>query len=717
MAWITPFIVLIERRLLRPVWLMLLATVVLVTGIGAHASKPGKARKLARDLEVAINSPVQPGERWVRQRGGRRMVDAIIVSSAADRTMADLRAHVERLGGTVNAAFSSVQGLSVTVPTRAVAELDARDDVVSISPNRTTRHTFSTLETTTGATSSQVRPYSSAVNYTGLDGKGIGIAVLDSGVMAGHKHLANGLVGSRVVRQVNMVGQGASLSWAMSLPPGSAERNLYETSVNNNLAAVPDGYGHGTHVAAIAAGKGSYRALDTSGIAPGASIIDVKVLADDGSGNMADVIAGLDWVLYNARQYNIRIVNLSLSAGSTTTWVLDPLAQAARAVASTGIVVVTSAGNYGQIGGKTTMGTIGSPGHDPSVITVGASNMKITPARGDDVVTNFSSRGPTRGALVMSNGQRVIDNLRDGCDLRAHLGADVALDEVVDLVEPHEVADCPVGEVHRRVDEQLLGKLDDGAVRTADVLAGTALGSQAGDDLDDKVDLVRKQRVEVDEGLARHLGELDVGGEPRVLGESAAVLVEELPERGLCACVLREHAAARDLGDVARLQVNLQRESVHQAGQLDFLVVEAGDKLAELLLGGDDDPVLAAPLHAELLHDCLQIEHLLDVAGDELTDLVDHEHEREPRLAALHEFAGALGELARRDVCLVLDRLHPGIGNGVRVGIHGVEHATRLGEGEGNLALLAGPLLFEQTLVRVLEGLKLPLLLEANLQL
>ena len=57
MAWITPFIVLIERRLLRPVWLMLLATVVLVTGIGAHASKPGKARKLARDLEVAINSP------------------------------------------------------------------------------------------------------------------------------------------------------------------------------------------------------------------------------------------------------------------------------------------------------------------------------------------------------------------------------------------------------------------------------------------------------------------------------------------------------------------------------------------------------------------------------------------------------------------------------------------------------------------------------------
>ena len=88
--------------------------------------------------------------------------------------------------------------------------------------------------------------------------------------------------------------------------------------------------------------------MDTTGIAPGAAIIDVKVLGADGSGNVADVIAGLDWVLYNARQYNIRVVNLSLSAGSTTSWVQDPLAQAARAVVASGIVVVTAAGNYGQ---------------------------------------------------------------------------------------------------------------------------------------------------------------------------------------------------------------------------------------------------------------------------------------------------------------------------------------------------------------------------------
>ena len=75
------------------------------------------------------------------------------------------------------------------------------------------------------------------------------------------------------------------------------------------------------------------------------------------------------------------------------------------------------------------------------------------------------------------------------------------------------------------------------------MLARAALRAQARDDLDDEVDLVRQQRVEVDEALARELRQLDVGGEPRVLGEAAAVLVEELPERGLRGGVLRRARA------------------------------------------------------------------------------------------------------------------------------------------------------------------------------
>ena len=410
MGFLMPFIVLIERRLLRPVMLALLSSLLLIVGLGAQAGASGKPRKVALDLEEAVASPLEPGHRWVKHQGGQRLVEALIVSDAADPEMKNLRDHVQRLGGTVGASFTSVQALMVTVPTKALKELDERSDVVSISPNRTARHSVSNREATTGAATAAVRTATGSTTYTGLDGSGIGIAVLDSGVMASHLHLANAAGISRVLRQVSLVGQGANPGSAMA--PGSAARISYENTLNTNAAVMPDPYGHGSHVAAIAAGRGTDRTTyDTTGVAPGASIIDVRVLGADGSGTTADVIAGLDWVLYNARQYNIRVVNLSLSAGSTSSWVNDPLAQAARAVVASGIVVVTASGNYGQIGGATTFGTVGSPGHDPSVITVGSSNMKLTTGRSDDVVNGFSSRGPTRGAVTSSTGVRAVDNL------------------------------------------------------------------------------------------------------------------------------------------------------------------------------------------------------------------------------------------------------------------------------------------------------------------
>ena len=78
-----------------------------------------------------------------------------------------------------------------------------------------------------------------------------------------------------------------------------------------------------------------------------------------------------------------------------------------------------------------------------------------------------------------------------------------------------------------------------------------------------------------------------------------------------------------------------------------MLVVEAADQLAELLLGGDDDPVLAAARRAQALDDRLQVEHLLDVTGDELADLVDDEHQGFGPVAASHQLGAALGEQAR----------------------------------------------------------------------
>ena len=272
MGFLTSFIVLIERRLLRPMALLLLSSLVLITGLGVQAGSAGKPKKLAKDLEVAVASPTAPGQTWVRTAGGIRIIDAVIVSNDADPLMTSLRAEVGRLGGTVHARFSSVQAMSVSLPASAYVGLAARPDVVSISPNRTIHRSGSLLELTTGAQGANVRTATGATSYSGLDGTGVGIAVLDSGVMSNHKHFEKADGNSRIARQVSQVGKASNAVAASAMAPGSAERLAFESSIDNSQSPRTDAYGHGSHVAAVAAGRGNYQLLfDTTGGAPGAS--------------------------------------------------------------------------------------------------------------------------------------------------------------------------------------------------------------------------------------------------------------------------------------------------------------------------------------------------------------------------------------------------------------------------------------------------------------
>ena len=137
---------------------------------------------------------------------------------------------------------------------------------------------------------------------------------------------------------------------------------------------------------------------DLTGIAPNADIYDVKVLDDNGFGHCRDAMEGIQWAIYHAKEYNIRVMNLSLARDSTDSWQTTRCARAARSARRRGITVVVAAGNFGKNAvGQEIYGTISSPGNDPSVITVGSANSKDTAARSDDTVNCFSSRGPTRG--------------------------------------------------------------------------------------------------------------------------------------------------------------------------------------------------------------------------------------------------------------------------------------------------------------------------------
>ncbi|MGH9243966.1 MAG: S8 family serine peptidase, partial [Acidimicrobiales bacterium] len=185
----------------------------------------------------------------------------------------------------------------------------------------------------------------------GWDGTGVTVAVLDTGIDAAHPDLEE-----RVTEQVN-----------------------FTTS-----DTMGDRYGHGTHVASIAAGTGAASGGLRRGIAHDARIFNVKVLGDDGTGLVSWMIDGAEW----AAQAGADVANLSLSSEPTDG--TDPAAQALNALTDEyGILFVTSAGNDGP--GDM---TVASPGTADRALAVGAVDSF-------DALAGFSSRGPRLGDFAI----------------------------------------------------------------------------------------------------------------------------------------------------------------------------------------------------------------------------------------------------------------------------------------------------------------------------
>lgn len=157
-----------------------------------------------------------------------------------------------------------------------------------------------------------------------------------------------------------------------------------------------DDNGHGTHVSGIACGNGSLSKGIFRGIATGANIVSVKILNSDGNGNLADVLAGIQWIIDNRKKYNIRIANLSIGTESAAEAENDPLVKAVNYAWDAGIVFVIAAGNNGP-----RPYSITSPGISRKAVTVGAYNdeQEVRTIFGDKIV-NYSGRGPTRECIV-----------------------------------------------------------------------------------------------------------------------------------------------------------------------------------------------------------------------------------------------------------------------------------------------------------------------------
>jgi len=166
-----------------------------------------------------------------------------------------------------------------------------------------------------------------------------------------------------------------------------------------------DNYGHGSHIAGIVGGNGRSSNGQYIGIAPLVNVINVKVSNDDGSATASSVVAGLQWVLNNRSQYNIRVVNVSLNSATPESYHTSPLDAAVEVLWFNKIVVVVSAGNNGTA-------TLYPPANDPFVITVGAVDDKGTTSLSDDVIASFSAYGTTADGVrkpdLVAPGKNII---------------------------------------------------------------------------------------------------------------------------------------------------------------------------------------------------------------------------------------------------------------------------------------------------------------------
>ena len=324
----------------------MLKRVVLVIALLAAGAFPALAAGPA--AAGKLDAPLRA--RALAARGSSRVIIETTDGGPADRLIRSLK-------GKPGRRLGLLRGQVADIPNAALEALASRPGIAAVRLDRRVSGTMERTAATIGAT--WIR------ETLGVDGSGVGVAIIDSGVTSWHDDLGS----DRVVHFADFV----------------------------DLQALPsDEYGHGTHVAGIIAGSGYDSNGARRGVAPAANLVVLKVLDGDGYGYISNVIAALDYAVEHRAQFNIRVINLSVAAGVYESYNTDPLTLAAKRAVQAGVVVVTAAGNLGRNAQRETQyGGITAPGNAPWVLTVGASSHNGTVGRSDDSIAPFSSRGPS----------------------------------------------------------------------------------------------------------------------------------------------------------------------------------------------------------------------------------------------------------------------------------------------------------------------------------
>jgi len=278
-------------------------------------------------------------------------------------------ASMQQRGAAIRSRLHAIRAVTMRIPESMLTELEQDPNVAYITPDRAVTMT----------SNPQPEQFASAVqadiaaSQYALNGTGIGVAVIDSGI-ASHPDLNN---------------------------PSGTSRVVYSQSFVAGDSSTSDKFGHGTHVAGLIGGTGASSgaangyAATYAGMAPNVNLINLRVLDQNGLGTDSQVIAAIQQAISLKNNYNIRVINMSLGRPVFESYTLDPVDQAVEAAWKAGIVVVAAAGNTGRFLPTNGFGTIGVPANDPAVITVGATMTEQTATRVDDKIASYSSKGPT----------------------------------------------------------------------------------------------------------------------------------------------------------------------------------------------------------------------------------------------------------------------------------------------------------------------------------
>ena len=335
---------LISHRTLKAIRAVVLALLLVASGWPSHpmlaqsTQAPGRSNALPDPIEQALQSEgatrvvVALKLPYASAAVGARKVQ---VAQAQNRVLQALAAPDEFQ---VTRRYQTVPGLVGVVTPQGLENLRRNPDVQAVALDMP-------IQALDNESAALIRA-DHVWNDLGLTGAGINIAVIDTGVDRTHPDLADHIVAQHCFSKG-------------SCPPSGADEG--EDAQDEN--------GHGTHVAGIISSRGT---ASPRGIAPDAGLVAVRVMDKNASGWNSDMIAGIDWVVANQAQFNIKAINLSLGAGQYAD-VCDAQdantmlqASALEAARQAGIVTFAASGNEGLTGGMV------APACISSVVSVGA---------------------------------------------------------------------------------------------------------------------------------------------------------------------------------------------------------------------------------------------------------------------------------------------------------------------------------------------------------